>query len=49
MDNLRYGIYKLILESDNENEAIDEALDFILTLKHTFYHNNKQTVPVGED
>jgi len=49
MDKLRYNLYKLILESDDENAAIDEALDFILTLKHTLYHNNEQTVPMGDD
>ena len=48
MDKIRYGIYKLILESDDENAAIDESLDFILTLKHTLYHNNKKTVPGGD-
>jgi len=42
MDNLRYNLYKLILESDDENAAIDESLDFILTLKHTLFHNNNR-------
>lgn len=49
MDNLRYKLYKLILESDDENEAINESLDFILTLKHTLSHNNKPVVPVGDN
>lgn len=42
MDSLRYKLYKLIFESDDENEAIDESLDFILTLKHTLSHNNNE-------
>ena len=42
MNDLHYGIYKLIFESDDENTAIDDSLDFILTLKHTLSHNNDE-------
>ena len=45
MDELRYNIYKLVFGSDDVNEAIDNALDFVLTLKHTLSHNNKKVVP----
>ena len=48
MDSLRYKLYKLILESDDINEAINESLDFILTLKHTLSHNNKKVTPAHD-